>query len=377
MKQANAVFAKLPRHSPLQEAQQAFERRFPQEPRPLDLNNLHLRVYRLAEPPQVVASPSVAELIAAHYGGRDISDLLGRYPFVPGPLYYGPGNTYRTGSDRETPSVPGFISAQDVLHFIRQLPSNTARDMAARQARDFTTPGEDGRKPRTKLGEIRQQQIALEAQQQEEDRILDKAGKALVDMIVNHPSATDLERAYPDERTRPQVYSLAVRANGGHDRYPPLTLQGPFVMVQPAVGDDDEHLVLYLPKLGLKAFNSRQELLASIALSPALGKFLPEQVQARLPQATRYVLDTLEPIPADRNVFEHSIRQQIDKQERDTRYRLEQAGKRGADLVELDAIAGHSTRDFRRSFEPPRFVSHPPPPRQPDVKAWLTTSLRA
>ncbi|QXI26544.1 hypothetical protein [Pseudomonas vanderleydeniana] len=381
LKQANAVFTRLPRPSPLQDAQQAFEKRFPGEPRPVDLNRLHLRVCQLGEPPQVVASPCVAELIAAHYGGHDIHDLHARYPLVTGPLYYEPGNTCQRAadadSDHDSPWVPGFISTQDVLQFISQLPTNQPRNLAARQTRDFLSRGEDGWQARQRLGNIRKDQIALEARLQDNDRILGKAGQALVGAVVSHPCATELARAYPNEQARPKLYSLAVLVDDGPNRHPPLTLQGPFVMVQPNGEDGAELLVLYLPKLGLKQFNSREALRASIAASPALGHYLPEGIQARLPETTRPVLDTLEPIPPDISVFEHSIQQQIDKQERDTRYRLEQAGKRGVDLTEFDWIAHHSARDFRRSFEPPRLLTHPPTLRPLAAGTALAIPLRA
>ncbi|KPA88189.1 hypothetical protein PF66_05241 [Pseudomonas asplenii] len=385
LKQANAVFAQISRPSPLQDARQAFEKHFPHAPRPVDLNHIHLKVHQLADTAQaedkLVASPSVAELIVAHYSGRDIDDLHGRYPFAPGTLYYNPGNSYRRGeataaSDGK-PLLPGFTSTQDILHFIRQLPSNQATDLARQQTQAFITPDKNGRTPHEVLGDIRKQQITLEARQQDNDSILGKASKALVAAIANHPSAADLARAYPDEHSRPRVHGLSVRASSGNHVFPPLTLPGPFVMEQPGSGDEGSLFVLCLPGWGLKEFGSRQELMASVAASPALSKFLPEEVQARLPDGTRHEFNALEPIPSDTRIFAHSVRQQLDKLERDTRYRLEQAGKRGVSLDEFDGIVGHSARDFRRSFEPPRFVSHPPAPRQPGVSALTAMPLRA
>ncbi|NVZ27024.1 hypothetical protein HX881_15835 [Pseudomonas gingeri] len=398
-KQASAVFNGMPRSSPLQDAQQAFERKFPHAPRPVDLHRIQVHVYQMTGSPPgdemsehtLVASPSLADLIVAHYNGSDVSTPYGRYPF-PGILYYGHGDAYclGDGSAHESPRRIWSVNTQDALGFIGKLPADKAREVAGQQARHFVTPGLDGKTPREALAEIRRDQILIEAQQQDDQDILSEEGKAFVESIVKTPSATDLEPACLDQSRRARVYSLSVReaAHDGNDNdcNPSLTLQGPFVMVrpandQPSSGEDDGSLfVLYLPGWGLKEFRSRQDLMASIAVSPMFQRFLPEVVQARSPETTRYVFDKFEAIPSDMSFLEHSVQQQIDKQQRDTRHRLEQAGRRGVDLIEFDVMAGHSTRDFRKSFEPPRVMagnSRPAVNHNLNVSTLLRASLRA
>ncbi|WP_157632980.1 dermonecrotic toxin domain-containing protein [Burkholderia ubonensis] len=381
--QAEAVFDEKPRPSPLRDAQQAFEKAFPRVKRPVDLDKLYVNTYRKEENPpgsrrfeyRLVTSRSVADLIAERYsGGKDITlddDAgSGTYHGVyssPDALYNDEiapddddlGESYPLPSSMTAGEKVGGITAQQVERFINGLAADKAKDVKAQDARYFRTPGKDGKTPLQNLAEIRGQQIQAEAELQYGDKTLTPEGKALVESIVKNPSEADLERAYPDERKRPCVYSLSVQGTaryGNNDSpNPAQTLQGPLVMRTPrhpdARPDDTAVIVLYVPGEGIREFKSERDLQTYISSSPTLRKFLPEEEQARSSETMRYVFNKFEPVPPGRNFFEHSVQQQIDKQGRDTEYRMVQAGKRGVDLEELDGIAGASSDDLRESFD--------------------------
>jgi len=367
--QAETVFDQKPRSSPLQDAQRAFEKEFPNVPRPVDLNKLYVNAIQKKETPpgsgrfteEVVSSRSVADYIRDRYtGGTDVD--------------FGDGleNDITYGIFNSPDAVSGDLDLQRAVilpaleSFINGLPADKAKDVNVQDAAYFRTPGKDGKTPLQKLGDIRRQQIQADADLQYDDGTLSKKARDLVKSVVKNPSQADLERTYPDESKRPRVYGLSVQDNklrgDNENPDPPRTLQGPFVMMTPHAdhlpGDTDV-VVLYVPGQGLKEFNSVAELKVFLtspsspldrAQRDALLKFLNEREQADANDPT-YILYKFEPVPPGRNFFEHSVQQQVDKQGRDTEYRMAQARTRGADLGELDRIAGDSTNDLRESFD--------------------------
>ncbi|SFY46624.1 hypothetical protein SAMN03159408_07166, partial [Burkholderia sp. NFPP32] len=111
---------------------------------------------------------------------------------------------------------------------------------------------------------------------------------------------------------------------------------------------ESDCVVLYLPGQGLKQFKSVEEMKKDVKFSPSL---LPEQDQADSLSNEGYDLGGFKDVPHGKNFFEHSVEQQVDKQGRDTEYRMAQAHERGVDLTELDQIAGASSDDLRESFD--------------------------
>ncbi|WP_174989389.1 dermonecrotic toxin domain-containing protein, partial [Burkholderia lata] len=365
--QANAVFDQKPRPSLLQDARQAFETMFPQAPRPVDLNRLYVNAYREKQDPpgsaqftrEWVSSRSVADLIAQRYSGGDRIDLGHDSDRN---ISYGVFSSPDAVSDE---AKVGGTTAQAAETFINGFSADTAESVKAQNDQYFSTPGPDGKTPLQKLGELRKNQIQADAQLQHADGTLSPKALNLVESVTQYPTQADLDRAYPDESARPRVFSVSINpdsnANGKRDG--DQRLYGPLVMMTPRADDwpgKNDVVVLSLPGQGLKAFDS-VEAMKSYVAEPgvqvdaeqrhALLNFLPEQEQADFAQNRRYELGGFQAVPAGTNFFEHGVQQQIDKQGRDTEYRMTQAGKRGADLTEFDEIAADSSDDLRESFD--------------------------
>ncbi|WP_175964578.1 hypothetical protein, partial [Burkholderia pyrrocinia] len=138
-------------------------------------------------------------------------------------------------------------------------------------------------------------------------------------------------------RSRPRVFSLSITLDG--EPVADKTLYGPLVMMTPKADakypGESDCVVLYLPGQGLKQFKSVEEMKKDVKFSPSL---LPEQDQADSLSNEGYDLGGFKDVPHGKNFFEHSVEQQVDKQGRDTEYRMAQAGERGVDLTELDQI---------------------------------------
>ncbi|KVZ67510.1 hypothetical protein WL19_21520 [Burkholderia ubonensis] len=365
--QARAMFDQKPRSSPLQDAQQAFEKKLPNAPRPVDLNNLYVNGFQKKETPpgsgqftyEVVSSRSVADCINDRYtGGLDID--FGDDP--ENGITYGIFKSPDAVSDGD--KIPR-VTPQTVEVFINGLPKDKAKDVNLQDASYFRTLGRDGKTPLQKLGDIRRQQIQADGDLQYNDGTFSKKGRDLVESIVKNPSQADLERAYPDESKRPRVFTLSINPESTSNGKPDadLTLHGPLVMMTPHADNrpgDHDVVVLYLPGQGLKEFNSVADMKSyvdnpSVRFDPeqrhALLNFLSEQAQADLLRNQIVDLGGFKEVPPGRNFFEHSVQQQLDKQGLDTVYRMAQARARGADLNELDRIAGDSTGDLHESFD--------------------------
>uniref|UniRef100_UPI001ABBC81C dermonecrotic toxin domain-containing protein n=1 Tax=Burkholderia pyrrocinia TaxID=60550 RepID=UPI001ABBC81C len=370
--QAEVVFNQKPRPSPRRDAQDAFEKAFPAVKRPVDLDKLYVNTYRQEEKPPgssrfeytLVSSRSVADLIADRYcGGQEITldNDAGTYHGI----YHSSDALYSDDVDLDDENTVGGITPQELEKFINGLPADKAKDVKARDARFFRTPGEDGKTPVQKLGEIRGTQIQAEAKVQYDDKTLSPEGKALVDSVVKNPTQAGLDRAFPNEGSRPRVFSLSIDPRSTLEDGEPVadkTLYGPLVMMTPHADNlpgESDRVVLYLPGQGLKEFKSVEDMKGYVdhsrvfdrEQSRALLNFLPEQDQADSSRNWGYELGGFKDVPPGKNFFEHSVEQQVDKQGRDTEYRMAQAGERGVDLTELDQIVGASSDDLRESFD--------------------------
>ncbi|WP_143135113.1 dermonecrotic toxin domain-containing protein, partial [Burkholderia ubonensis] len=361
--EASAVFYQRPRPSLRNDANRAFEKAFPNAPRPVDLDKLYVNTWKWERPdpnsaavPKLVSSRPVSEYVAERYSGGPEIDLNEGQPnddFVG--IYDAPD---ATGEQKDP-----WITAPSFESFIKSLPADKAKDVSLEQKRYFETPGADGRKPITILGEIRKKQIEEEANLQSSDGTLSPEGRALVDTVAKHPTDADLEQAYPDASKRPRVYALQIRNLDHHgDPIPAQNLRGPFVMMTPhadKLPGERDRVVLFVPGQGLEEFKSLDKLTEYISSSsksddPDLQRnllaFLTEQEQADFQENPRYQLE-VDPTPLRGDYFEQSVQQQFDKQGRDTVYRMAQAGKAGVNLDELDRIAVDSTDDVRKSFD--------------------------
>ncbi|KVK72771.1 hypothetical protein WJ47_16810 [Burkholderia ubonensis] len=385
--QAMAVFDQKPRPSPLRDAQQAFETKFPNVPRPVDLNKIYLNTYekkeiRVSGNPivyEIKSSRSIADLVVERYNGgasRSIADLLIER--------YNGGEEKDFDDDTDKGIYYGFYSSPDALfngpdkldippqqleRFTDGLPADKAKDVKVQNAQYFSTPGQDGKTPLQKLGEIRKELIQADTDLQDADGTLSKKAQDLVRKITQNPTQTDLKRAYPGESKRPRVYGLSIKpastTNGKPD--PDQTLHGPLVMMTPHADNlpgENDVVVLYLPGQGLKEFDSAADLKNyvndTVRLDPeqslALLNFLPEQAQADWSTHQLYELGDFKQVPPGKNFFEYSVQQQLDKQGSDTVYRMTQAKERGVGLTELDGIAGDSSDDLRESFDTDRML---------------------
>ncbi|WP_157646640.1 hypothetical protein, partial [Burkholderia ubonensis] len=236
--QAKTVFDQKPRSSPLQDAQQAFENQFPNAPRPVDLNKLYVNKIREKETPpgsgqftyEVVSSRTLADYINDRYtGGPDVNFDDGVGYGIEYGIFNSPDAVDGDLDLRRAVIVPNLES------FINGLPTDKAKDVNVQDAAYFRTPGRDGKTPLQKLGEIRRQQIQADADLQYDDGTLSKKGRDLVQSVVKNPSQADLERAYPEERKRPRVFTLSINPESTSNGKPDadLTLHGPLVMMTP------------------------------------------------------------------------------------------------------------------------------------------------
>ncbi|WP_157377202.1 dermonecrotic toxin domain-containing protein, partial [Burkholderia ubonensis] len=366
--QAMAVFDQKPRPSPLRDAQQAFETKFPNVPRPVDLNKIYVNAYQEnGTPPTRVleSSRSVADYIAERYtGGGDITLDVDTEKGTTYSLFRSPNAV--SDEDKVNGTTP-----QEIEKFINHLASDKAKDVNVQNDEYFRTPGQDDKTPLQKLGEIRKELIQVDTDLQYADGTLSKKAQDLAKKITQNPTQTDLERAYPDESKRPRVYGLSINPDSTTNGTPDTdqTLHGPLVMMTPHAdylpGGNDV-VVVYLPGQGLKEFNSVAEM-KSYLIRPsvqgdseqrhALLNFLPEQAQADLSTHQLYELGDFKQVPPGKNFFEHSVQQQLDKQRRDTVYQMTQAKERGVDLTELDGIAGDSSDDLREWFDTERMLT--------------------
>ncbi|KVK85931.1 hypothetical protein WJ47_28025 [Burkholderia ubonensis] len=386
--QAMAVFDQKPRPSPLRDAQHAFEAKFPNVPRPVDLNKIYLNTYkkkeiRVSGNPivyEIKSSRSIADLVVERYNGgasRSIADLLIER--------YNGGEEKDFDDDTDKGIYYGFYSSPDALfngpdkldippqqleRFTDGLPADKAKDVKVQNAQYFSTPGQDGKTPLRKLGEIRKELIQADADLQDADGTLSKKAQDLVKKITQNPTQTDLERAYPDESKRPRVYGLLIKpastTNGKPD--PDQTLHGPLVMMTPHADNlpgENDVVVLYLPGQGLKEFDSvaylKNYVNNTVRLDPELRRqllsFLSEEDQASLSDREVFGLGDFSEVPPGKTFFEHSVQQQIDKQGSDIVYRMTQAKERDVDLTELDGIAGDSSDDLLESFDTDRMLT--------------------
>ncbi|MEM4989121.1 DUF6543 domain-containing protein [Collimonas sp. H4R21] len=360
--QADAVFDQQPRPNLQKDAQQAFEQAFPAL-RPADLSKIVVNFWKWERPdpdsaaePKLVSSRSAAEYITERYsGGPEISLQEDHHKNVFIGIYNSPD---ASGEQDQIQQIP----VHKFETFINDLKADKAEDVSLEQKRYFETPGPDGKKPIANLGEIRQKQIQADAELQYSDGTLSEEGKALVESVVKNPSEADLERAYPDESKRPRVVALQIRnLDYDGDPIPAQYLQGPFVIMTPHADNlpgGKDRAVLFVPGKGLTEFKSLDKLKenfssSSMSIDSTLQRnllnFLTEPEQAGFSEHPQYQLEVARP-PLRGNFFEHSVQQQIDKQGRDTEYRMERAGKRGVDLKELDGIMGESTDDLHESF---------------------------
>ncbi|KVT43092.1 hypothetical protein [Burkholderia ubonensis] len=199
---AVAVFGQKPRPSPLRDAQQAFETKFPNVPRPVDLNKIYVNAYQdNGTPPTRVleSSRSVADYIAERYtGGGDITLDVDTEKGTTYSLFSFPNAV--SDEDKVNGATP-----QEIEKFINHLASDKAKDVNVQNDEYFRTPGQDGKTPLQKLGEIRKELIQADTDQQYADGTLSKKAQDLAKKITQNPTQTDLERAYPDEGHRPRV----------------------------------------------------------------------------------------------------------------------------------------------------------------------------
>ncbi|MGU7816382.1 dermonecrotic toxin domain-containing protein, partial [Burkholderia sp. AW49-1] len=357
--QANTVFEQKPRPSPLEDAREAFEAKFPKVPKPVDLSKLYINAYRQNETPpgsgrftrEWVMTVSVADYIKGRYTGGGELDL--RADAAKG-IHYGVFSSPDVVSEGD--EVEG-ATASEVDQFIKDLPANQAKDVKVRNDPYFSTPGQDGKTPQQHLGEIRQKQIETEAQLQYADGTLSEKGRKLVESVTKNPTQAELERAYPNEGGRPRVYTLKFNSsNNTEESDPDEPIRGPIVMMTAHADDypgEKDVVVVYLPGQGILEFDSLQAMKDHFAKPeerPKLLGFVSEWTQAKWPENVTYGLGTNE-VPAEKNLFEYSVEEQIKKQHGDTEYRLTQARERGADQTELDGIAGSSSDDLSESFD--------------------------
>ncbi|KVU40933.1 hypothetical protein WK68_13005 [Burkholderia ubonensis] len=371
---AKAVFDPPPL-SPLEYAQQEFEKKFPDVPRPVDLTKIYVNVYQVVDDPsdsnhsthKYVTSLSVADLVEAKFIRSDNLDLTKTHPELPNKLYY--ANAHYVSdpdtADHEHPQYMG-ISASDLVMFVQ----NLSTDINARGPDYFTTPGKDGKTPQQNLVEVRKEQIAVDAELQYGDKTLSNAGKALVDAVLKYPSAADRETAFPDASQRPLVHALSVKGStptdsarhDGNDentqKYASFTqpLHGPLVMRMPrrtdAQPDDPDVIVLFEPGKGLMEFKSEQALKDYVSSSRTLlgCRSAEDAAWANASKAPiRYEFNAYEAVPDDQDVFSYSVGQQIDKEKRDTEYLKANPGKsRGVDLrASFDVDGPLTERDLR------------------------------
>ncbi|MGU7816112.1 dermonecrotic toxin domain-containing protein [Burkholderia sp. AW49-1] len=356
---ANTVFEQKPRPSPLEDAQHAFEAKFPKVPKPVDLNKIYVNAYREQETPprsgkftrEWVSSRSMADYVKERYTGGGEIDLGGH---IEDGTSYGVFSSPDAGNDEDM--VSG-MTASTVEQYIKGLSPTKAKDVRDQNANYFKTPDRDGKTPVQKLGEIRQKQIQAEAELQYADGTLSEKGRKLVESVAKNPTQAELEHAFPNEDGRPRVYTLKFNSsNNTEESDPDEPLHGPIVMMTAHADnypDEKDVVVVYLPGQGILEFDSLQAMKDHFAKSeerPKLLGFVSEWTQAKWPENVTYGLGTNE-VPPQKNLFEYSVEEQIKKQRGDTEYRLTQARERGADLTEYDGIAGSSSDDLRESFD--------------------------
>ncbi|HUB89803.1 MAG TPA: membrane-targeted effector domain-containing toxin, partial [Dyella sp.] len=190
-------------------------------------------------------------------------------------------------------------------------------------------------------------QFRAEADLRTIDGTLKPEHRALIDKVLANPAPSAEERKQP---TTPAVYGVSIITNSNPP--PGLAVPGAFLIVDNHPTSGKTAAVFYSPTRGIQTFDSLQDFQDHAlkqnrqALLSALSDEDADKLPSRL-DGLHLGLNQL-----DEDVFNYSVRTQLDRHQSDTAYAFKQARERGiTDLNELNAIGGNLAEPLTASFD--------------------------
>jgi len=372
------VFAQKP--GLMQKLTEKFTAKYPNVPRPVDLNKIYVNSYQNTWIPRhndengvhvpgkhvrtFVSSKSVADWMADKYAsGKGVNpldnDILENSTLGRG-MYSDP-TAIEQGDE-----IKG-VSVRDLQRFLDEPGVGDDLEQTAIDQNNayYSQPNSqtDGLSVKQWLANTRNEQLGTEAELRTADGTLEPKHKKLIDTVRANPTPAELETLPADQR--PIVTPLSIRMSQNLP-YEDAPIPGAYFMSTPQAagegsGDDTAAVVLVIPGEGLRKFDSEAALHRYISARsghPEERKSLLNLLPAQQRSFVGEKIFTLSPsdaprpqIAANQNFFEYSVQGQIDQENVDIRYEFQQAKAQHADLNVFDAIGKSSNASLRQSFD--------------------------
>ncbi|WP_188794564.1 membrane-targeted effector domain-containing toxin [Dyella nitratireducens] len=201
--------------------------------------------------------------------------------------------------------------------------------------------------PKDTLSTIYADQFKAEADLRTIDGTLKPEHKALIDRVIAHPNPSAEERKLA---TTPAVYGVSVITNS--TPYPGLTIPGTFLITDNNPVSDKTAGVFYSRTRGIQTFDSLQDFQDHIFKQDrqALLSALSDEDAAKLPSHLDGLHFGLTPL--DENVFNYSVKTQLERHKSDTAYAFKDATEKGmTDPNELDMIGRNLSEPLTAAFD--------------------------